>query len=170
MTYQLNNIRVMVVDDNQPIRLLLRSLLLDLGIGMVDVAPNAQQGWDLFCQYKQDLLLIDWPATNTSALDFVQKIRRDAASPNPLVPILLMTGFSNEERVYKARDAGITEFLMKPFTIQNLVRYLTHIVENPRAFVATPVFSGPDRRRRRDDSAPVPNDRRSRTPSTEQPS
>lgn len=170
MTYQLNNIRVLIVDDNQPIRLLLRGLLLDLGIGMVDVASNTQQGWDLFCQYKQDLLLVDWPAVNTTSLDFVQRVRRDPYTPDALVPILLMTGFSNEERVYKARDAGITEFLMKPFTIQNLVRYLTHIVENPRAFVATPVFSGPDRRRRRDEQSAIPNERRSRGSSTEQSS
>lgn len=168
MTYQLNTIRVLVVDDNQPIRLLLRSLLLDLGIGMVDVASNTQQGWDLFYQYKHDLLLVDWPAIGSNALEFVQKVRRDPDTPNSQVPVLLMTGFSNEDRVYKARDAGITEFLMKPFTIQNLVRYLTHIVENPRAFVATPVFSGPDRRRRKPEDKPLlSNDRRHRLSSTD---
>ncbi len=153
MTYQLKNIRILVIDNNPPIRQLLRTLLLDLGIGMVDIATDTEQGWNLFSQFKQDLMLVDWPViASHQALDFVQRVRRDPTCPNPYVPILFMTGFSNEERVYQARDAGITEFLMKPFTVQNLVRYMTHIVENPRAFVQAPLFIGPDRRRRQDDT------------------
>ena len=152
MTYQLKNIRVLVIDENQPIRQLIRSLLLDLDVGMVDIAADPAYGWEIFSQFKQDLLLIDWPVINSQAtLNLIQNIRRDPNSANPYVPILLMTGFSNEDRVRQARDAGITEFLMKPFTIQNLVRYITHIVENPRAFIQAPVFTGPDRRRRHDD-------------------
>jgi two-component system chemotaxis response regulator CheY len=164
MTYQLKNIRILVVDDNQPIRLLLRSILLDLGVGMVDVASDPHQGWSLFGQFKQDLLLVDWPVIESEAvLNMIMKIRRDSESPNPHVPILLMTGFSNEERVRQARDAGITEFLMKPFTIKNLVRYMTHIVENPRPFVDAPIFTGPDRRRRIEQDT-ISQERRVHTP------
>jgi two-component system, chemotaxis family, chemotaxis protein CheY len=166
MTYQLKNIRVLVIDENQPIRLLVRNLLLDLGVGMVDIAPNPKQGWELFTQFKQDLLLVDWPVLNgRAALDFVRKIRRDAQSPDPHVPVLLMTGFSSEERVFHARDAGITEFMTKPITIPNLVRFITHIVENPRPFIEAPVFTGPDRRRRFDPETPV-DDRRKQQATT----
>lgn len=158
MTYKLKNIRVLVIDPNPPIRSLLRNLLLDLGIGMVDILPNTEEAWNSFCQFRQDVLFVDWPPVNgEKALDFVRKIRRDPDSPVPHVPVLLMTGFSNEHRVFLARDAGITEFLIKPFTIQNLVRYISYIVENPRAFVEAPAFIGPDRRRREND---VNEDRR----------
>lgn len=169
MTYQLKNIRVLVVDDNQPIRQLLRALLLDLDIGMVDTAADPFQAWDLYRQFKQDLLVVDWPVIQSeAALQLIQRVRRDPTSPNRHVPILLMTGFSNETRVRQARDAGITEFLTKPFTISSLVRYLTHIVENPRAFVQAPIFTGPDRRRR--EGPPAETERRRRAPKTTRPS
>ena len=148
MSYKLKNIRVLVSESNQSIRMLIRFLLLDLGVGIVDIAATVEQGWDLFCQLKHDLIFVDWPVDDDDALDFVRQVRGDSDSPIPHVSLVMMTSLSNKERVLRARDAGITEFLIKPFTVQNLVRYITHIVENPRAFVQTPRFTGPDRRRR----------------------
>ena len=59
-----------------------------------------------------------------------------------------MTGFSEERRVINARDAGITEFLVKPFNTRDLYKRLYQIIEKPRQFVRCEEFFGPDRRRR----------------------
>ena len=63
-----------------------------------------------------------------------------------------MTGFSSRLRVEKARDAGITEFLVKPFTSEDLYKRVHQIIEKPRQFVESDGFFGPDRRRRVDDN------------------
>ena len=60
----------------------------------------------------------------------------------------MMTGFSSKIRVEQARDVGITEFLVKPFTSRDLYSRITQIIEKPRQFVDTGEFFGPDRRRR----------------------
>lgn len=60
----------------------------------------------------------------------------------------MMTGFSSKLRVEGARDNGITEFLVKPFTAQDLYARVFQIIEKPRKFVDTGEFFGPDRRRK----------------------
>ena len=56
-------------------------------------------------------------------------------SPNPFVPIIMITGHTEKHRVEAARDAGVTEFLAKPITAANLFARIAEIVERPRAFV-----------------------------------
>ena len=70
-------------------------------------------------------------------------MRTDPASPNRYVPIILMTGFSERRRVMQARDAGVTEFLVKPFTARDLYKRLAQVIERPRQFVRSAEFFGP---------------------------
>src|SRR3546814_1685570 len=70
-----------------------------------------------------------------------------SASKNVFVPIIMVTAQSEEWKVMKARDAGVTEFLVKPFSAKTMARRITVVVENPRQFVRTDEFFGPDRRR-----------------------
>jgi DNA-binding response OmpR family regulator len=58
-----------------------------------------------------------------------------------------MTGFSEKRRVFQARDAGVTEFLVKPFNARDLYRRIAQLIERPRQFVRSEDFFGPDRRR-----------------------
>ena len=60
----------------------------------------------------------------------------------------MMTGFSSRLRVEQARDKGITEFLVKPFSSQDLYSRVVQIIEKPRQFVDAEEFFGPDRRRK----------------------
>jgi two-component system chemotaxis response regulator CheY len=58
-----------------------------------------------------------------------------------------MTGFSEKNRVIEARDAGVTEFLVKPFNTRDLYSRMLQIIEKPRQFVRADQYFGPDRRR-----------------------
>ena len=84
-------------------------------------------------------------------LELIEKIRNDEDSPDPFVPIILMTGYSNQVRVETARDSGMTEFLAKPFKARDLYTRIVQIIEKPRQFVKNDYFFGPDRRRRKDE-------------------
>jgi DNA-binding response OmpR family regulator len=150
MAYRLDDVRVLVIDDNMPIRMLIRMLLLDLGVGFVDVASNGEEGLDLYRLRRPDIVLVDWRMDKMDGIQFTKILRHDKDEHALHVPILMMTGFTNKERVIQARDAGVTEFLIKPFTVQALTKHIEGVIEKPRPFVHAPDFDGPDRRRRHD--------------------
>ncbi len=160
MSYKLKSLRVLVIDDNAPIRLLVRSLLLDLGFGHVHAEADAQQGWECYIKDRPDIILVDWRMDKQDGIEFTRRVRQEKSSHNPTVPIIIMTGFTNKKRVFDARDSGVTEFLIKPFTVQTLSDRLTHIIEKPRDFVLANQYVGPDRRRRKDEVAPTEKKRK----------
>jgi two-component system, chemotaxis family, chemotaxis protein CheY len=63
------------------------------------------------------------------------------------VPIIMLSGHSEKNRVMQARDAGVTEFLAKPIAAKALYERILSVVLNPRPFIRTATFFGPDRRR-----------------------
>ena len=79
---------------------------------------------------------------------FTRKLRANTDCPNRLVPIIMISAAPDAERIAAARDAGVTEFLRKPFAANHLQARLTSIEVNPRSFIEAPQFKGPDRRRR----------------------
>jgi two-component system, chemotaxis family, chemotaxis protein CheY len=79
--------------------------------------------------------------------ELTQMIRQPGANPNPYVAIIMVTGHSEKERVALARDAGVTEFLVKPISASGLYRRIVNVVANPRPFIKTRTYFGPDRRR-----------------------
>jgi DNA-binding response OmpR family regulator len=149
MAYNLQDIKILLVEDNKSMLDLVKAVLLSFGVGRVFTALNGDSGYDAFCKHNPDLVITDWLMTPCDGLELSQKIRNDPSSPNKFVPIILMTGFSEERRVVSARDEGITEFLVKPFNTRDLYRRIYKIIESPRQFVESEEFFGPDRRRRR---------------------
>jgi DNA-binding response OmpR family regulator len=120
-----------------------------LGVGQVFQARNGESGYQIFVKERPDVVLTDWEMEPVDGLELVQWIRRNANSPKRTVPIILMTGYAASARVALSRDKGITEFLVKPFTANELARRLAYVIDAPRDFVETEQFFGPDRRRRK---------------------
>jgi DNA-binding response OmpR family regulator len=59
----------------------------------------------------------------------------------------MVTGHTEKDRVTAARDAGVTEFLAKPISAKALYERIVNVVANPRPFIKTKTYFGPDRRR-----------------------
>ena len=119
---------------------LVKAVLLSFGVGTVVTALNGEEGFQKYCQENPDLVITDWLMTPCDGISLSKKIRNEPRSPNKYVPIILMTGFSQERRVINARDVGITEFLVKPFNARDLYKRLFQIVEKPRQFVQAREF------------------------------
>ncbi len=151
MAYKFEKLTVLVVDDTAPLRKLITSVLTTLGIGIIYTAADGDEGFDVFCENNPDVVITDWLMPPSSGLDLINKIRRDPKSPNRMVPIIIMTGYSAMPRVEEARDQGVTEFLVKPFSASDLARRIAHVINKPRDFVVSEGFFGPDRRRKPDD-------------------
>lgn len=151
MSYDFSKVSILVVEDNEAMLDLIKSLLETFGVGRIYVARNGKEGFDRFCATNPDLVLCDWIMEPVDGLDFADMVRNDPASPNKFAPVILMTGFSEKRRVLMARDTGINEFLVKPFNVRELYRRIAQVIERPRQFVRCSDFFGPDRRRTRNE-------------------
>ena len=159
MSYRLQNVKILVVEDMAPMLALTKSILSIFGFGNIITASNGEQAYELYQKQHPDIIITDWLMEPINGLDLIEKIRKDPASHNPFIPIILMTGFSDRSRVERARDNGVTEFLVKPFSAKDIYSRIVQIIEKPRQFVNSEEFFGPDRRRRKISDYPGPHRR-----------
>ena len=142
-----NRLRFLVVDDNAHMRCILRTLLHSFGTREVYEAEDGASGLEAFMHFIPDIVILDWVMPIFDGLELTQMIRQPGANANPYVAIIMLTGHSEKKRVMAARDAGVTEFLAKPISAKALYQRILSIVVNPRPFVRTRSYFGPDRRR-----------------------
>lgn len=159
MVYTLEKARILVVDDTQPMLALVNSILNTFGFENIHTARNGEEAFKIICKHDPDLIITDWVMSPVNGLELAELVRRNPMTPNPYVPILFMTGYSARARVELARDNGVTEFLVKPFTAADLYKRIVQIIEKPRQFVDCESFFGPDRRRRSDEEYQGPRRR-----------
>jgi PleD family two-component response regulator len=148
MGYNLSKLRVLIVDDSKNMRMLVRTVLNAIGVTTVREAGDGVAGLSELRSNPIDIAIIDWVMEGMDGLEFVRQVRSADDSPNLFLPIIMMTGHTERHRIFKARDAGVTEFLAKPITAKTLLLRLTNIIEHPRPFVRAKGYFGPDRRRR----------------------
>ncbi|MEO1040397.1 MAG: response regulator [Pseudomonadota bacterium] len=146
----LANLRVLIVDDNAAMRGLVRAILGAFGCENVFEADGAKRAMEILRGDAIDLVISDWKMSPVDGIELVKIMRDPEQSPTPYMPVIMLTAYAEPSRVHEARDAGVTEFLAKPFSSENLYRRIQSIVNRPRPFVRTKVFFGPDRRRRGD--------------------
>jgi CheY-like chemotaxis protein len=142
-----NKLRFLVIDDNAHMRRILRTLLHGFGARDVYEAEDGATGLEAFTHYMPDIVLVDWAMPIFDGLELAQMIRQPGANANPYAPIIMLTGHSEKKRVMAARDAGITEIMVKPISAKALYQRILNVVANPRAFIRTKSYFGPDRRR-----------------------
>jgi len=157
--YNLSLFTVLVVDDNSCLRNLLRSILLRLGSGNVVIAGDGGEAIELLKLMQDDprkagissvdFIMSNWEMSPVDGIMLLKWLRRHKDSSDKFMPFILVTGHADMEKVREARDLGATEVLGKPYSIQSLTRILGQLIERPRQYVLTPVYFGPDRRRRR---------------------
>lgn len=149
MSFRFEKLDVLIVEDTAPMRKLLVTVLENLGVKNIVTAADGRKAFELFQKNNSDIILTDWLMEPMDGLELTKEIRKNPLSPNRMVPIILITGYSAWERVESARDCGVTEFLVKPFTANDLARRVAHVINAPRDFIETQDFFGPDRRRRK---------------------
>lgn len=148
MRYDL--LRILLVDDNHYMRLLLGEILRAIGVHYIYEAHDGAEGLQMMRDHKIDVVMTDLSMQPLDGIDFVRLLRNSPDSPDQLAPVIMITGHSTFARVNEARDAGVSEFLTKPLTARGVVERLHQAVEFPRSFVRTDDYFGPDRRRRND--------------------
>ena len=144
--YDFAKLSVLLVDDSDPVRRLTGSVLRAFGVNDLHLSSDAQHAFKTLLHEQVDIVLVDWYMPELDGIDFVRLLRNSPDSPNPYIPIIMVTGLAEAERVIEARDAGVHEFVAKPFTAKSLAARMVSIIENPRRFVRAGTYFGPERR------------------------
>ena len=143
-----SKVHFLIVDGNALSADLARDLLLTMGAKTVFVAHNFDEGLEVLGSGSVDVLLTELHLPPRSGLDLIRAVRDGKTRASKQMPILVMSAMSAKEHVFEARDAGVTEFIAKPYGVEGFFRRMVGIVARPRAFVDTNEYFGPDRRRR----------------------
>ena len=160
-------LKILLVDDNHHMRVLLTEILRAIGVKHIFEAADGAEALHLMRQQPIDIVMTDLAMQPLDGIDFVRLVRTSGDSPNPMVPVIMITGHSTMRRVGEARDVGVTEFLSKPVTARGVIERITRVVDHPRSFVRTEVYFGPDRRRQNDPKYRGPYRRATDRPTTD---
>lgn len=107
---------VVIAEDEALIRLDLREMLEDEGYRVVGEAGDGERAVRLVEQLRPDLVLLD---VRMPVLDGISAAQRIASAR--IAPVVMVTAYSQREQVERARDAGAMAYVVKPFTIADLV-------------------------------------------------
>ena len=129
-------------------RKLVVTILQAFGVSQIHEADSGNRAWIVLRDSNPDVIVADWVMEGMSGIELVQKIRTDPSTPNPFVPVIMLTGHTHIDHVRQARDAGVNEFIAKPVSVKTMMSRLVAVIEHPRPYVRTSAYFGPCRRRR----------------------
>jgi len=149
-------LKILLVDDNQHMRLLLTEILRALGVRRIYEALDGAEALQMMRQIEMDLVMTDLTMGPLDGIDFVNLLRNSPDSPGPFTPVIMITGHSTMRRVAEARDAGVNEFVAKPLTAKALIDRMKSVINSERGWVKSANYIGPDRRRKSPPDYPGP--------------
>jgi len=158
-SYDISKLNIMVLEKHLLIRNLFTEVFRNFGVPTVQSTPDVEKAWQMYANFPVDIIFSDWCA-ELDGMEFLHRIRQDPESPNPFVPVVIISANTELHHVIEARDNGMTEFLAKPVSSKQIYTRICNIVENHRPFVHAGGFFGPDRRRHEGSNADGPERRR----------
>lgn len=147
MAAPLSKLSFLVVDDNTNMIQIVKTILKNFGATRIFDAAAVDEALAVARAHPIDVVFLDYQLGSTDGIEFIRTIRTGPDSPNPYLPIIMLTAHTETYRVETARDAGANEFCAKPVTALEIYRKIAEVIERPRKFIRTANFCGPDRRR-----------------------
>lgn len=147
---RLGRVRVLLADRDSRTATLVHRLLFSFGFRRIDMVTSGEGALANLRQNEYDLIITEWNMVPIDGVTLVKAIRaaKDDQRVRRDIPIIMLTAQSEKDHVVAARDAGITEFVVKPFTARTISDRIIAVIDNPRSFVEAGSYVGPDRRRR----------------------
>jgi two-component system chemotaxis response regulator CheY len=108
------NMKILIVDDFSTMRRIVRNLLKQLSFNNVDEAEDGDVALEKIKSGSYDFVITDWNMPNMNGLELLKAIRSDDALKD--LPVLLITAEAEKENVILAAQAGVNDYIVKPFT------------------------------------------------------
>lgn len=125
------NLPILVVDDYNTMVRIIRKLLKQVGYENVDEASNGAAAYEMIKGKSYGLIISDWNMEPMTGFELLQKIRAEAATMN--LPFILVTAESKPENVQAAQKAGVSNYLVKPFSAPALKEKIDQALANAAA-------------------------------------
>lgn len=163
-----SRLSVLVIEDSAFMRSIFINVLRALGVERLSVAEDGEQAIKMMAQGPAskssmvgmsgvDIVICDYFMPTVDGAMFLRWLRRSDRSPDRFLPTIMVSAAADMDVIFTARDAGVDEFLAKPFSADKLAQRLAILIEHPRPYIYTPKYFGPNRRRR---EKPVKTERR----------
>ncbi|MBI4773287.1 MAG: chemotaxis response regulator CheY [Deltaproteobacteria bacterium] len=110
--------RFLVVDDFATMRKIVRNLLRQLGYQHIDEAEDGVVALRKLKSTKYDMIICDWNMPNMTGIELLREVRSDESLK--VIPFLMVTAEANKENVIEAVKAGVSNYIVKPFTADTL--------------------------------------------------
>lgn len=120
------NMAILVVDDYSTMRRIIRNLLKQLGFENVDEAADGSEALKKMQEKSFQLIISDWNMEPMTGLDLLRAVRADAK--NGMLPFIMVTAESKPENVIVAKQAGVSNYIVKPFNAETLKAKLTAVI------------------------------------------
>jgi two-component system chemotaxis response regulator CheY len=145
-TVNLRDLVILVADPNSYLRRVVHGILRGFGANKVMEVEDSLGLFQALSGRKIDILLCDMRLPPHGGLKLTRTIRRNPDNENRTMPILLMSSETGESTIKNSRDAGANMVIAKPMSPTSLYDRLGWIAFNPRPFIDTANYFGPDRR------------------------
>ena len=156
----IHKLRVLVVDDNQFMRTVVRNLLGQIGVKNIIEAGDGIVALEKIREGHPDIVILDWEMPLLNGPELVRIVRSPNTFPTPDIPIIMLSAHGERWRILESVKLGVNEFLCKPVSAKALLDRLISIMLMPRKTVQIGDYYGPEPRRSEvepeADSAPVP--------------
>jgi len=144
-----SKLRVLVVENHSLMRRLLGEMLRGFDINDMRFAKDVPGAIEIIYSEPVDLIILDFFLGELDGADFAKLIRHDVSCRNRKVPILLITGMPDHQKVMRALDAGINGMLAKPIAPKDLYKHIHTLMAYPRPFIISTNYVGPMRERKK---------------------
>lgn len=141
---ELKDLRILMVDDNGSMRLLLRTMLSSFGVTYMRQAQDGTEGLTELDIYDIDLVISDWEMQPMNGREFIRRVRAVGNEPVCFIPIILLTGHASRSLIAEAFEIGATHLLVKPVTPSSLLHRIEWVLNDGREFeVAGNIYRQP---------------------------
>ncbi|MGE0742217.1 MAG: PleD family two-component system response regulator [Hyphomonadaceae bacterium] len=144
-------LKILVVDGRPFQRRLITETLRALGRVEIEYAETADHCLFALAYFQPDIVIIDWDVDGGQGLALVKRLRAGEAGQGlrPL-PVVMVASRNKASDVERARNCGVDEFIIRPFSTSTMLRRVREVQSRRREFVESTRYAGPCRRRRRD--------------------
>lgn len=122
------NMRILIVDDSQTMLKVIENLVRQLGFKNVDKVVDGPSALAKLKENKYDLVLSDWNMEPMSGLELLKIVRADANFK--VMPFILITAESKVENIVAAKQAGVNNYIVKPFNVITLKEKMVSVIGN----------------------------------------
>ena len=112
------NIKILIVDDYKTMLRIIRNVLRQIGLVEVDEANDGAEALAMLRQGEYGLVISDWNMQPMTGLDLLQQVRVDPKLAR--LPFIMVTAESKVENIVAAKQAGVSNYVVKPFSAETL--------------------------------------------------